>query len=73
MSVYRNSAEAIKDTHPVLYRMYDSSDPEHTFGCSDYFIDQLEEFLEDSESEEEKEIILREIEFVSKYDEIEIY
>jgi len=71
--LFRTSANSIKQTHPILFNMYDESDPGHTFGCSEYFIEQLEEMLEEAETEKDRETILKEIEFVSKYEDIEIY
>ena len=71
--LYRNSARSIKTKWPVLFNMYDESDPEHTFGDSEFFIDTLNEFLEEAETEEEKVEIEKTIKFVSKYERIEIY
>lgn len=72
-NIYRNSAENIKKKWPILFNMYDESDLEHTFGDSEFFIDTLNEFLDEAETEEEKFEIKRTIEFVSKYERIEIY
>jgi len=71
--IFRREADSLKDNWPVLYNMYDASDPEHTFGSSDYFIDQMEELLEEAETEKDIQEIKKTISFLEKYDEIEIY
>jgi len=71
--IFRREADSLKDSWPILYSMYDASDPEHTFGCSDYFIEQMEDFLNDAKTEEEIQEIKRTISFLEQYDEIEIY
>jgi len=71
--IFRTNAENIKDKYPILYHMYDPCDIEHTMGSSDYFLDQLEELLSESESVEDIKEIEKTIEFVSSFEEIEIY
>ena len=70
-SIVRLSHSSIKDKYPDLSKMYDPTDPMHTSGSSDIFIDFLFEILEDEP--ERKEEILNQVKFVIQFEEIEIY
>lgn len=59
-----------KEKYPFLISMYDSSDPDHTRGSSDYFADQLAEMIIDNP--ENKAAIMKEMLIIIKFDEVEI-
>jgi len=59
-----------KEKFSNLIAHYDPTDPDHTKGSSDYFIELLEEYQAMAETDEESEQLQKEIDYISKYEEV---
>jgi len=69
---FSDSHRNMQEKYPFISSMYDPTDPGHTRGPSDYFVDQLFEIIEEH-TEEEQAQIRKEIQFISMYSNVEIY